>query len=111
MWKDKISDRYPWAKIKDHLDELIYELEKAADEEEVELSLLKLHLGNEIDMRFFTAREREKVKKLMAVLITDTDKHYVLLGEAVKELKTHHLEQDKETGQNEKTNQDAGGSI
>ena len=34
MWKDKVRQRYRWARIQDELDELLYELSKAEDEEE-----------------------------------------------------------------------------
>ncbi len=87
MWKDRIGDRYPWAKITDRLDELIYELSKAEDEEEVELSMLKLHFDNKIDLQFFQPYEREEIKSRIAILIRDTRKHQKLLGLMVEKLK------------------------
>ena len=86
MWKDKARERYPWAKIQSQLDELIYELSKAEDEEEVELSMLRLHAGDKVDFEFFTPEEARKVKKLLFILIRDTQKHQALLNVAVKEL-------------------------
>ena len=102
MWKDKAKERYPWAKIKNQLDELIYELSKAEDEEEVELSMLRLHAGNKIDFEFFTPEEAGKVKKLLAILIKDTQRHQALLSGAVEE-----LEKKKKMGETEIQNDES----
>ena len=87
MWEQRIRERYPWAKIQDRLDELLLELSKAEDEEDVELSLLSLHFGNRIDLDFFTKREQQQIKKRLSTLIKDTRKHCELLARAVQEIK------------------------
>lgn len=87
MWKDKVSQRYRWAAIQDQFDELIYELTKAEEEEEVGLYLLRLHYDNEIDLGFFSPLEKERIKKLLTVLMSDTARHRELLLEVIAELK------------------------
>ncbi len=95
-WNDQISKRYPWAEIQNKLDELIFELSKAEDEEDVELSLLSLHFGNRVDLSYFTKREQRQIKKKLTVLIEDTRKHCRLLGEALAEMKAHQESLKKE---------------
>lgn len=86
MFRDDIRVRYPWARIATQLDELHYELSRAEDEEDVELSMLRMLAGNKSDFRFFTPREQRKVRALFAVLVEDTQKHGELLREAMKEI-------------------------
>ncbi len=87
MWKDKVSQRYRWAAIQDKFDELIFELSKAEEEEEVGLYLLRLHYDNEIDLRFFDQGEKEKIKRMLGVLMADTVRHRELLSKIIAELK------------------------
>ncbi|MBI4550175.1 MAG: hypothetical protein HY714_04545 [Candidatus Omnitrophica bacterium] len=86
MWREPVRKRYRWASVKHELDELILELAKAEDEEEVGLYLLKLHHEHELDPALFGAAERAKIKKCLAVLIRDTERHRRLLKAAVAEL-------------------------
>lgn len=86
MWKDNVERRYHWAKIRSQLDELLFELSKAEEEEEVGLYLLRLHLDNKIDLKFFTAAQRERVSALFSILINDTKRHQELLAGAIREL-------------------------
>ncbi len=87
MWKDKVTQRYRWAAIQDKFDELIFELSKAEEEEEVGLYLLRLHYDNEIDLRFFDPGEKEKIKRMLDVLMSDTVRHRELLSKVSAELK------------------------
>jgi len=87
MWKDTVSTRYPWAKIKTPRDKLLYELSKAEDEEEMELAMLGLHFDDKVDLKFFTKKELTEIKRLLKILISDTRRHHRLLGKAVKELR------------------------
>lgn len=86
MWRDPVRKRYGWARVRHEFDELILELAKAEDEEEVGLYLLKLHHEYDLDLAFFTNVEKAKIKKYLAVLIRDTERHRRLLKTAVKEL-------------------------
>jgi len=87
VWKDEVKKRYPWAKIQNQIDELYYELSKAEDEEDIELSMLGLQIERKVDFDFFTKKEKQKVKKLMSILIEDTRKHGELLRKALNALK------------------------
>lgn len=87
MWRDKVIHRYRWAEIHDKFEELIFELTKAEEEEEVGLYLLRLHYNNEADLGFFNAREREKIKSLLGELVKDTILHRELLSKVIEELK------------------------
>ncbi len=86
MWKDSVRNRYRWAGIENKMDELIYELSKAEEEEEVGLYLLHLHYDNEIDLNFFSKTEKGKIKKLLGILINDTMQHRERLALVIKEL-------------------------
>lgn len=44
-------------------------------EEETDLYILTLHYRNDGDLNFFPASDRERVKKILDVLIQDTQKH------------------------------------
>ncbi|HXV28015.1 MAG TPA: hypothetical protein VD913_03530 [bacterium] len=94
MYKDRPEQRYPWAEIKNHLDKLIYELSKAEDEEDIELSMLRLHFHHDRELSYFEGRALEEVKELLVILIRDTERHHGMLGAAVKELK--ELKETKE---------------
>ena len=91
MWHDRITERYRWAKIKSQFDELIYELSKAEDEEEVGLYLLRLHCENEKDLLFFSEEEKKAIKRLLNILVADTLRHRELLGAVLKELKQERI--------------------
>lgn len=88
MFRDAIRIRYPWARIASQLDELRYELSRAEDEEDVELSMLRMLAGNKLDLQFFTQKEQQKIRALFAILVEDTQKHGELLREAMKEIET-----------------------
>ena len=99
MWKQRIQERYPWAEIHDKLDELLLELSKAEDEEDVELSLLSLHLSHRIDLSFFTEKEQKQIKDSLNILIEDTKKHCQFLAACILEMKSakqYFLEKEKE---------------
>jgi hypothetical protein len=92
VWRDPVRKRYGWARVRHELDELILELAKAEDEEEVGLYLLKLHHEYDLDLALFTVPEKTKIKKCLAALIRDTERHRRLLKAVVKELeeRKHH---------------------
>lgn len=96
MWKGDIREHYPWAKIQSQMDELIYELSRAEDEEGAELIQLQLHLDDKTDLGFFTQEEAEMIASLLSVLIGDTMKHQNLLGNAIKDLKEKKIEEWKD---------------
>ena len=86
MWKDKAKDSFWWMEVRSEIDELLCELCKAEDEEEVGIYLLSLHFKNEKDLKFFTKKEIVTIKKLLSFLMSDTHRHRELLGEMGKEL-------------------------
>lgn len=86
MWRDPVRKRYRWAAMQSQMDELIFELSKAEEEEEIGLYLLRLHYDNEVDLRFFTQREKDKIKKLLGILMNDTARHRELLTSVMREL-------------------------
>lgn len=88
MWNDEIKERYWWAEIQNQIQNLVWELSKAEDEEGVDLYLLRLHFDNEPDLKFFTEPEKNIIKQQLSVLISDTEKHLRLLNEMNEELKT-----------------------
>ena len=87
MWRDSVKDRYWWIKVRNEMEELLWELSKAEDDEETDLYLLRLHFDNESDLNFFTETEKREIKRLLSILMTDTKKHRNLLIEISKELK------------------------
>lgn len=86
MWADDVRERYWWIKIRDQMEELFCELLKAENEEETDLYLLRLHLDNESELKFFTPNERKKIERLLSILIRDTMKHNDLLAELTERL-------------------------
>lgn len=88
MWNDEVRERYWWAEIQNQIQNLVWELSKAEDEEEVDLYWLRLHFDNEVDLRFFTQIERDEIKRQLSILIADTEKHLRLLNGMNEELKT-----------------------
>ncbi len=85
-WEEEIKKQYEWAEIQSQLDELLFELYKAEDEEEAGIYLMKLHLDNKEDLDFFEEKERKEVRRLLEILKTDTKKHRDMLEEAVTEI-------------------------
>ena len=88
MWSDDVKDRYWWTEIRNQIEKFLWELSKAEDEEGVDLYLLGLHFKNKSDLEFFTEDEKNEIKKLLSVLMTDTQKHLRLLNEMSEELRT-----------------------
>ena len=86
MWKDRIETRYWWHEAKDAIDQLLYELAKAEDEEELSYYVLNLHQKNKDDFNCFSGEENKEIKRLLSVLVHQTDKHRKLLNEIMKEL-------------------------
>ena len=87
MWKDKVQERYWWAHIQDQLDELIYELSKAEEEEAALFYLLGLHLNDLSDLEFFNVKEQVKIKKLLGDLMIFSHDHSGLLTQALQILR------------------------
>ena len=86
MWRDEVHERYWWATIQGQLDELIYELSKAEEEEAAVLYLLGLHFDNAVDLKFFNHEEQERIKELLSILMNYSIKHREILEKAIKEL-------------------------
>ena len=86
MWKDDVREQFWWVKIRNQMEELLYELDKAENDEQTDLYLLRLHLDNEPELRFFNEEERNKIEKLLSILIKDTLKHHHLLTQLVEQL-------------------------
>ena len=97
MWADKVRDQYWWVKIRNQVEELLCELDKAENEEQTDLYLLRLHLDNEPELRFFTAHERNKIEKLLSILIHDTLKHRHLLTQLTVRIERERLSDARET--------------
>ena len=68
------------------MDELIYELSKAEEEEAAIFYLMKLHFDNAVDLKFFSEKEGEKIKQLLSFLMHYSNKNRDLLTQAIKEL-------------------------
>lgn len=84
---EKETDRHPIPSHREQLDELIYGLSKAEEEGEVGIYLLRLHLENDVDLRFFKPKEREEIKKQLSFLIDETARHRELLAAAIEEMR------------------------
>ncbi len=97
MWKDRVRERYWWREINSQIDEFLFELAKAEDEEEIDLYLLDLHRKNERDFQCFTPQEKKLVQKLLTFLIRDTIRHQKLLAEIVREIKTLRDKNDSQS--------------
>ena len=62
------------------LSKLIKEkLSRLLQEEEMDLFLLTLHYRNDGDLSFFPHEDRKRVRKILDVLIQDTQKHSDLI--------------------------------
>ena len=86
MWKDIVQERYWWARIEDQLDELIYELSKAEEEEATLLYLMGLYQDDSLDLQFFTEEECQKVRQLLSILMDYSLKHRDMLSELLEGL-------------------------
>ncbi len=86
MWNDKIQDRYWWHSVKGGVDELLYELAKAEDEEEVGFYLLNLYRSNDADFKCFTKSKEITIKRLLDFLMRETLKHRAMLSEITSEI-------------------------
>lgn len=54
-------------------------------EEEMDLFILTLHYRNDGDLNFFPHTDRKRVKKILDVLIHDTQKHSEILKSMIDE--------------------------
>ena len=66
------------ASIKDKLAHLL-------QEEEMDLYILTLHYRNDGDLNFFPHEDRKKVRKILDVLIHDTQKHSDLIKSIIED--------------------------
>ncbi len=55
------------------------QLSRLLQEEEMDLFLLTLHYRNDGDLNFFPPSDRKRVKKILDLLIHDTEEHSELL--------------------------------
>ncbi len=84
---DRIRLSLPWIKIKNEIDEILYKLSIAEDEEEAELFLFRLYMENETDLAFFTQEERNEIQTLLKILSLDTSRHLEIIGKMIQEIK------------------------
>lgn len=84
---DRIRLSFPWIKIKNETDEILYKLSAAEDEEEAELFLFRLYMENEEDLLFFTPEEREEIQTLLKILSLDIRRHLEIIGKMIQEIK------------------------
>ena len=87
MIKDRIRLPYPWIKIKNEMEELLYKLSLAEEEEDGGLFLFRLYLQSEEDLSYFSQEEREEIKSLLGILMEDTRRHTELIAEMIQEIK------------------------
>ena len=88
MLKERIRLPYPWIKIHNELEKLLYKLSVAEDEEESELFLFRLYIQDAEDLSYFTAEEQEMVRGLLTLLMEDTRRHTELIAEMSEEIKS-----------------------
>ena len=84
---DRIRLTFPWIKIQNETDEILYKLSAAEDEEEAELFLFRLYMEKEDDLAFFTAAEKEEIQTLLKILSLDTKRHLEIIGKMIQEIK------------------------
>ena len=87
MWKDPVEKRFFWAKMERELERLLYELVKAEEEEDTGVYLLMMHYDQAGGKIPFFDEEREKIRRGLQILITDSKKHQKLLQQAIRQLK------------------------
>ena len=85
--KHEIEHPYPWMKTANPVEEFISKLSIAEDEEDSELYLFHLYLDSKKDFRIFNTDEEIKVRRLLSLLIEDTQKHTQMIVEVMEELK------------------------
>jgi len=86
MWSDRLRQHYWWAEINGTAEKFLYELRKAEDEEDSGVYLLQLYLNNEDDLRFFSNKDRHRIRQILSFLIYETQKHRVVLSNLADEL-------------------------
>ena len=87
MLQEKIRLPYPWIRVKNPTDELLYKLSIADDQEEAQLFLFRLYVENEEDLNYFSSEDRERVQGFLRFLIEDTRHHQDLITEILEEVK------------------------
>lgn len=87
MIQDRIRLPYPWIKIKNELEELLYKLSLAEDEEDGKLFLARLYQQDYENLAYFNEKEQEEIRGLLTLLIEDTRRHKELIGEMIGEIK------------------------
>lgn len=63
----------------DQVYELLRELERAEEDEDLCLYTLRLHFNDRQDLSVFSQEEREEVLRLLSLLIADTRRHHRIL--------------------------------
>lgn len=60
-------------------EDFVRKIFKALEEEEEDLYVLTMHYLNSEDLHFFGEKDRERIQKILEVLIRDTKQHSELL--------------------------------
>ena len=60
-------------------EDFVRKIFRALEEEEEDLYVLTMHYLNSEDLHFFGEKDREKIQKILEVLIRDTKQHSELL--------------------------------
>lgn len=84
---DRIRLSFPWIKIKNETDEILYKLSIAEDEEEAELFLFRLYMEKDEDLTLFTPEERNEIQTLLKIINLDTKRHLEIIGKMIQEIK------------------------
>ncbi len=61
-----------------------HKLEQLLQEEETDLYILTLHYRNDGDLNFFPEADRKQVKKILDVLIQDTQRHSKIIQSIIE---------------------------
>jgi len=61
-----------------------HKLEQLLQEEETDLYILTLHYRNDGDLNFFPEIDRKQVKKILDVLIQDTQRHSKIIQSIIE---------------------------
>jgi len=59
--------------------EFVQKIAHALQEEEVDIYVLTLHYKNDIDLKYFSEEDQKRIKRILDILIKDTEHHAELL--------------------------------
>jgi energy-converting hydrogenase A subunit M len=88
----RINQRRPIKKefgLRKDILEFLEELGEAEIEEDNDIYVLMMHLGNAEDLNIFDASEQDEIRRLMSVLLHDSKRHRRLLARISKVVQLH----------------------